>query len=95
MSKTNGSPISASQISDLREQSGAGIMDCKKALEESSGNVEKARAWLRDRGVALAAKREGKEALKGLVSSYIHLGGTVGVLLELNCETDFCGPHSG
>ena len=89
MSKTNGSPISASQIQDLREQTGAGIMDCKKALEESGGNLEKARAWLRDRGVALAAKREGKEASKGLISSYIHLGGTVGVLLELNCETDF------
>src|SRR6185295_10173692 len=89
MSKTNGSPISASQIQELREQTGAGIMDCKKALEESGGNLEKAKAWLRDRGVALAAKREGKEALKGSVGSYIHLGGTVGVLLELNCETDF------
>ena len=89
MSKTNGSPISASQIQDLREQTGAGIMDCKKALEESGGNFEKAKTWLRDRGVALAAKREGKEALNGCVGSYIHLGGTVGVLLELNCETDF------
>jgi elongation factor Ts len=89
MSKSNGSPISASQIQDLREQTGAGIMDCKKALEESGGNFEKARAWLRDRGVALAAKREGKEALNGVVGSYIHMGGTVGVLLELNCETDF------
>src|SRR6202142_3969284 len=89
MSKTNGSPITASQIHDLREQTGAGIMDCKKALEESSGNFEKAKEWLRDRGVALAAKREGKEASKGAVGSYIHLGGTVGVLLELNCETDF------
>ena len=89
MATTNGSPISAAQIQDLREQTGAGIMECKKALEESGGNIEKAKAWLRDRGVALAAKREGKEALKGLVSSYIHLGGTVGVLLELNCETDF------
>jgi elongation factor Ts len=89
MSKTNGSPISASQIQDLREQTGAGIMDCKKALEESGGNLEKAKAWLRDRGVALAAKREGKEATNGTVGSYIHLGGTVGVLLELNCETDF------
>jgi len=89
MSKTNGSPISATQIQDLREQTAAGIMDCKKALEESGGNVEKAKAWLRDRGVALAAKREGKEATKGMVGSYIHLGGTVGVLVELNCETDF------
>src|ERR1051326_4100455 len=89
MSKSNGSPISANQIQDLREQTGAGIMDCKKALEESGGNLEKAKAWLRDRGVALAAKREGKEASKGMVGSYIHAGGNVGVLLELNCETDF------
>jgi len=89
MSKSNGSPISATQIQDLREQTGAGIMDCKKALEESGGNLEKAKAWLRDRGVALAAKREGKEASNGIVGSYIHLGGTVGVLLEVNCETDF------
>src|SRR5882672_9425622 len=89
MSKTNGSPISATQIQDLREQSGAGIMDCKKALEESGGNLEKAKAWLRDRGVALAAKREGKLAANGVVGSYIHLGGTVGVLVEINCETDF------
>jgi elongation factor Ts len=89
MSKANGSPISASQIQDLREQTGAGIMDCKKALEESGGNVEKAKAWLRDRGVALAAKREGKLATNGAVGSYIHLGGTVGVLVEINCETDF------
>jgi elongation factor Ts len=89
MSKSNGSPITATQISDLREQTSAGIMDCKKALEESGGNMEKAKAWLRDRGVALAAKREGKEATKGIVGSYIHLGGTVGVLIEVNCETDF------
>lgn len=89
MAITNGSPATAAQIQELREQSGAGIMDCKKALEESGGNMEKARAWLRDRGVALAAKREGKEASKGLVGSYIHAGGGVGVLLEINCETDF------
>src|SRR5882672_140434 len=89
MSKTNGSPISATQIQDLREQTGAGIMDCKKALEESGGNFEKAKAWLRDRGVALAAKREGKEASNGVIGSYIHAGGSVGVLVEVNCETDF------
>src|ERR1019366_7488795 len=64
-------------------------MDCKKALEESGGNLEKAKAWLRDRGVALAAKREGREGSNGLVGSYIHVGGSVGVLLEINCETDF------
>src|SRR5437879_427767 len=89
MSKANGSPISATQIQDLREQTGVGIMDCKKALEESGGNFEKAKAWLRDRGVALAAKREGRQATNGLVCSYIHVGGTVGVLIEVNCETDF------
>ncbi len=89
MSKSNGSPITATQIQELREATGVGIMECKKALEESHGNIEKAKAWLRDRGVALAAKREGKEALKGMVGSYIHLGGSVGVLLEINCETDF------
>ena len=89
MSKSNGSPVSATQIQDLREQTGAGIMDCKKALEESGGNFDKAKAWLRDRGVALSAKREGREALKGDVGSYIHAGGSVGVLLEINCETDF------
>ncbi len=89
MSKSNGNPITATQIQDLREQTGAGIMECKKALEESSGDLDKAKAWLRDRGVALAAKREGRETSKGLVGSYIHVGGSVGVLLELNCETDF------
>jgi elongation factor Ts len=89
MSKTNGSPVTATQIQDLRAQTGAGIMDCKKALEESGGNFEKAKTWLLDRNVALAAKREGKEASKGMVGSYIHLGSTVGVLVELNCETDF------
>lgn len=89
MSGTNGTPIAASQIQELREQTGAGIMECKKALQESSGNVEKAKAWLRDRGVALAAKKAGRVAQKGIVGSYIHAGGTVGVLVELSCETDF------
>ena len=89
MSKANGSPVTASQIQELREQSGVGIMECKRALEEAGGNIEKARAWLRDRGVALAAKREGKEASKGSIGAYIHAGSNVGVLLELNCETDF------
>src|SRR5258708_16534764 len=95
MSKTNGSPINATQIQDLREQTGAGIMDCKKALEESGGNLEKAKAWLRDRGVALAAKREGREASDGIVGSYVHAGGSVGVLLEVNCETDFVARTDG
>src|SRR5690349_16101367 len=89
MASTNGTTVSASQISSLREQTGAGIMECKKALEESKGDVEKAKVWLRDRGVALAAKKEGRVAEKGAVGSYIHAGGTMGVLVELSCETDF------
>ncbi|MFA5975607.1 MAG: translation elongation factor Ts [Elusimicrobiota bacterium] len=89
MSGTNGTPIAASQIQDLREQTGAGIMECKKALQEANGNLEKAKAWLRDRGVALAAKKAGRTAQKGLIASYIHGGGSVGVLVELSCETDF------
>ena len=89
MATTNGTPITASQVQDLREQSGAGIMDCKRALEEAGGNFEKAKEKLRDRGVQLAAKREGKEASKGCIGSYVHAGGTVGVLVDLNCETDF------
>src|SRR5882672_10973065 len=89
MSGANGTPITASQIQELREQTGAGIMDCKKALEESHGNMEKAKNWLRDRGVALAAKKGGRMAKEGLIGSYIHAGGKLGVLVELNAETDF------
>jgi elongation factor Ts len=89
MPGSNGSPISPSQIQELREATGAGIMDCKKALEESSGNMEKAKAWLRDRGVAIAAKKGGRMAKEGLIGSYIHAGGKLGVLVELNSETDF------
>ena len=82
-------PISAALIKQLREETGAGMMECKKALEASNGDMEKAKTWLRDRGVSLAAKKEGRVAEKGLVGSYIHHNGSVGVLLELNCETDF------
>lgn len=82
-------PITAALIKELRDETGAGMMECKKALEASDGDKEKAKAWLRDRGVALAAKKEGRAAEKGMVGSYIHHSGTVGVLLELNCETDF------
>jgi len=89
MSGANGTPISASQIQELREQTGAGIMECKKALQETQGNMEKAKAWLRDRGVAIAAKKGGRLANDGLVGSYIHAGGRLGVLVELNCETDY------
>jgi len=81
--------ISAAKVKELRERTGAGFMDCKRALEESDGDLDKAVALLRERGVAAAAKRSGREAREGLVSSYIHTGGRVGVLIEVNCETDF------
>jgi elongation factor Ts len=81
--------ISASLVKELRDLTGAGFMDCKRALEESGGDLEKATAVLRERGLAAAAKKSGREAREGLVSSYIHTGGRVGVLIEVNCETDF------
>jgi elongation factor Ts len=81
--------ISASLVKELRERTGAGFMDCKRALEESGGDLERAVAVLRERGLAAAAKKGGREAREGLVSSYIHTGGRVGVLIEVNCETDF------
>ena len=81
--------ISAEAVKDLRERTGAGFMDCKRALEEAAGDVEKAVATLREAGLAAAAKKAGRDAREGLVSSYIHTGGRVGVLLEVNCETDF------
>jgi elongation factor Ts len=81
--------ISAEAVQDLRERTGAGFMDCKRALEEAAGDVEKAVATLREAGLAAAAKKAGRDAREGLVSSYIHTGGRVGVLLEVNCETDF------
>jgi len=89
MSVTNGSPITAAQIQELREMTGAGIMDCKHALQEANGDLEKAKAILRDRGIAIAAKKGGRMATEGLVGSYIHAGGKLGVLVELSCETDF------
>jgi len=81
--------ISAGLVKELRERTGAGFMDCKRALEETDGDVDKAVALLRERGVAAAAKKAGREAREGLVGSYIHTGGKVGVLIEVNCETDF------
>ncbi len=81
--------ISAKLVKELREKTGAGMMDCKKALKESDGNLEKAVEWLRQKGIASAAKKEGRVAAEGLVHSYIHTGGRVGVLVEVNCETDF------
>ena len=81
--------ITADAVKELRERTGAGMMDCKRALEETAGDVEKAVGLLRERGLAAAAKKAGREAREGLVSSYIHTGGRVGVLIEVNCETDF------
>jgi len=81
--------ITADAVRDLRERTGAGMMDCKRALEEAGGDVDKAIALLRERGLAAAAKKAGREASEGLISSYIHTGGRVGVLIEVNCETDF------
>jgi elongation factor Ts len=81
--------ISAQSVKELRERTGAGMMDCKRALEESNGDVEKAVVLLRERGVATAAKKAGRDAREGLVSSYIHAGGRIGVLIEVNSETDF------
>ncbi len=81
--------IPAKLVKELREKTGAGMMDCKKALEEAGGDIEAATAALRTKGLADAAKRAGREANEGIVDSYIHAGGRVGVLLEVNCETDF------
>jgi len=81
--------ISALSVKELREKSGAGIMDCKRALLESGGDLEKAVDYLRQKGLALVARKEGRVAAEGLVGAYIHGGGKIGVLVELNCETDF------
>lgn len=81
--------VSAAQVKQLRDQTGAGMMDCKKALNETNGNLEEAIAWLRQKGIASAEKKAGRVAAEGLVGSYIHTGGRVGVLVEVNCETDF------
>lgn len=81
--------ISAELVKELRERTGAGFMDCKKALTETGGDLDAAVATLREKGLAAAAKKAGRDAREGLVSSYIHTGGRVGVLIEVNCETDF------
>jgi elongation factor Ts len=81
--------ITAELVKELRERTGAGFMDCKNALTEADGDLDKAVTLLRERGLAAAAKKSGREAREGLVSSYIHTGGRVGVLIEVNCETDF------
>lgn len=81
--------ISAQAVKDLRERTGAGFMDCKRALEETGGDLDAAVNLLRERGQAAAAKKAGREARDGVIGSYIHTGGRIGVLIEVNCETDF------
>lgn len=81
--------ITSEMVKELREKTGAGIMDCKKALGETNGDIEKAIDYLREKGIAAAAKKSTRIATEGLVHSYIHMGGRIGVLLEVNCETDF------
>ncbi len=85
----------AVNIKTLRERSGAGILDCKKALNESGGDLDAAMDWLRAKGIASAAKKSGRIASEGLVGSYIHANGKIGVLLEVNCETDFVALNDG
>jgi len=82
-------PITAKMVNDLRVQTGAGLLDCKKALTESNGNVEEATTILRKKGVASAAKKADRTTKEGVIESYIHFSGKVGVLIEVNCETDF------
>jgi elongation factor Ts len=81
--------ITPSQVKELREKTGAGMMDCKRALEETGGDAEKATVILREKGLAAASKREGRQASEGIAEAYIHPGGKIGVLVEVNCETDF------
>lgn len=81
--------IPAQAVKELRERTGAGFMDCKRALEETAGDVDAAVTLLRERGQVAAAKKAGREAREGLIGSYIHTGGRIGVLIEVNCETDF------
>ena len=81
--------ISAGEVKQLREKTGAGIMDCKEALTECDGDIAKAVDFLRKKGLATAAKRAGRAMSEGVIQSYIHMGGKLGVLVEVNCETDF------
>ena len=81
--------ISAKLVKELREKTGAGMMDCKRALQESDGDMTKAMEWLRQKGITSAEKKAGRVAAEGLIDSYIHTGGRIGVLVEVNCETDF------
>ena len=86
---TNTTTIKPEDVKRLREATGAGIMDCKRALEETGGDYDKAVLWLREKGLSTAAKKAGRAAREGIITSYIHHGSRLGVLLELNCETDF------
>ncbi len=81
--------IAVEKVKELREKTGAGILDCKKALKECGGDIEKAITYLREKGIASAQKKAGRATKEGLVSAYIHGGGKIGVLVEVNCETDF------
>lgn len=81
--------ITTSMVKELREATGAGVLDCKKALEASGGDLEKAKAYLREKGLAAAAKKAGRVAKEGLIEAYVHTGGRVGALIQLDCETDF------
>ena len=81
--------ITATLVKELRDKTGAGMMDCKKALKETNGNIEEAVDFLRKKGMASADKKSSRIASEGAVGSYIHMGGRIGVLVELNCETDF------
>ncbi len=83
--------ITAAMVKELRDKTNAGMMDCKKALTESDGDMEKAVDWLRQKGLSVAAKRAGRTASEGQIASYIHAGGKLGVMVEVNCETDFTG----
>jgi elongation factor Ts len=88
-------PITAKMVNDLRIHTGAGLLDCKKALVEANGNAEEAVTILRKRGAASAAKKADRTTKEGLIESYIHVGGKVGVLIEVNCETDFVARNDG
>ena len=81
--------FTSKDVMDLRARTGAGMMDCKKALTEADGDMDKAVTILREKGAATAAKKAGRVAAEGIVESYIHMGGKIGVLVEVNCETDF------
>ena len=86
--------ISATKVKELRETTGAGMMDCKRALVECAGDFDKAVLYLREKGLAAAAKRAGRETAEGIIDAYIHMGGKIGVLIEVNCETDFVAKNA-